>query len=338
MDKKEPSMRNLFTKIIILAAWLVRTITTVIILICLFGIIMPYISNISHYHYLQPLINADFTINQFIKTYIPFKIAGYDLSRLITIIIALIISDFINSFAEKARFAAQKNRMLDEIRNIQKSYSAPAQKDKIALLESKMEQAALTSGKNRQELLKDFANIKKELEKIGRDLAFLAIDVADSTGMKVGEDPAIVEHDFLEYHNYVEAKFKEHGLIKASWTPDGVMACFNTIEDAVKAAQDILNGLEYFNKNVKGMKKDFVLRCGINAGHVYYDDSIPLEQFSDRTIDIAGHMQKYAPPNSILIAKQTIEPVSNRDNFVPTQRIVDGLEVCEWVKSGTQSQ
>lgn len=227
--------------------------------------------------------------------------------------------------------------MIRELKSIQKSYKSPAQKDKIALLESKMEQAALSSGKNRQELLKEFANLKKELEKIGRDLAFLAIDVADSTGMKVGEDPAIVEHDFLEYHNYVEAKFKDHGVIKAAWTPDGVMACFNTIEDAVQAAQDILNSLDYFNKHVKGMKKDFVLRCGINAGHVFYDDSIPLEQFSDRTIDIAGHMQKYAPPNSILIAKQTIEPVTNRENFVPTQRIVDGLEVCEWVKSGTPS-
>lgn len=329
-------MLNFFTKIITLALTLVRWAMTIIILISLFGLLLPYLSNVGQYHWLQPVINADATINHYTKAFIPFKIAGFDVSRIITIVIALIIGDLTRSLSEKLRFMTQRRGMMRELHTIQQAYKSPAQKDKIALLESKMEQAALSSGKNRQELLKEFANLKKELEKIGRDLAFLAIDVVDSTGMKSGEDPQIVEHDFLEYHNYVEAKFKDHGLIKASWTPDGVMACFNTIENAVQAAQDILNGLDYFNKHVKGMKKDFNLRCGINAGHVFYDDSVPLEQFSDRTIDIAGHMQKYAPPNSILIAKQTIEPVTNRENFVPTQRIVDGLEVCEWVKTDTQ--
>ena len=123
--------------------------------------------------------------------------------------------------------------MLKELRQAQRTYQAPEQKNKIELLQRKIEQANLGSGKNRQELLKDFAHIKKELEKIGRDLAFLSIDVVDSTGMKQGEDPETVEFDFLEYHNFVEAKFKDHGFIKASWTPDGVMACFNTIEEAV---------------------------------------------------------------------------------------------------------
>jgi class 3 adenylate cyclase len=307
------------------------------LLLTIFGLVMPYMSNLNDYSYLQPIINFEITFNNSVEHYVPTKIAGFDLSRVITLVAILILIDLTKSFSEKIRFIEQKRRMMRELKQIQKTYKSSTQKDKVALLASKMEAASLASGKNRQELLKEFANIKKELEKIGRDLAFLAIDVEDSTGMKQGEDPGIVEHDFLEYHNFVEAKFKEHGLIKAAWTPDGVMACFNTIEDAVQAAQNILNGLEYFNRSVKVMKRDFVIRCGINAGHVYYDDSIPLEQFSDRTIDIAGHMQKHAPANSILIAKQMIEPVSSRDNFTPTERIVDGLEVCEWNKADTKT-
>lgn len=324
-------MNNLFQKLIILCLLLIRWALIIALILTLVGLALPYISSINNYPYIIKVANYEILMNEFVKSYIPTRIAGYELSRVLTIVALLIGMDLCSSIIDKIKFASQRIAMRKELERMQQTYQAmPGQKDKIAMMENKLHQANLSSGKNRQELLKDFANIKRELEKIGRDLAFLAIDVADSTGMKVGEDPAIVEHDFLEYHNYVDAKFREHGLIKAAWTPDGVMACFNTIEDAVQAAKDILNGLDYFNKNVKSMKRDFTLRCGVNGGHVFYDDSIPLEQFSDRVIDIAGHMQKYAPPNSILIAKQMIEPVKSRDNFEPTKRVVDGLEVCEW--------
>jgi len=331
-------MLNFLSKIITLGLTIIRWALIFILLLTIFGLILPYLSNVGSYGYLQHLIGWETKIDDLVKTYIPTRIAGYELSRVITIIATLVLIDLTKSISEKIRFVTQRRKMVGELKQIQKIYKgqSPAQKDKIALLESKMEQASQASGKNRQELLKEFASIKKELEKIGRDLAFLAIDVADSTGMKIGEDPGIVEADFLEYHDFVESKFKEHGLIRAAWTPDGVMACFNTIDDAVSAAQDILHGLEYFNRHVKVMKRDFAIRCGVNGGHVFYDESIPLEQFSDRVIDIAGHMQKYAPPNTLLIAKHVIEPVKSRDNFVSTERVVDGLEVCEWGKDGEE--
>jgi hypothetical protein len=34
---------------------------------------------------------------------------------------------------------------------------------------------------------------------MGRDLAFLSIDVCGSTEMKLGEEKAVIEHDFREY-------------------------------------------------------------------------------------------------------------------------------------------
>lgn len=326
---------SLISFIIIPILSIIRLMLITLFLIVVLGIISPYIRHIDSYQLFQKTIHFEKVVNTEVKQTIPTTVAGYDLSRIITLIALFILSGATKSTIDHLNSKIEKRKLDKEFHLLKKSYAHTHQSE-IDLLESKLKQANLSSSKDRRELLKEFIHIKKELEKIGRDLTFLSIDVVNSTGMKQDEDSAVIEHDFLEYHNFVEAKFKEHGYIKASWTPDGVMVCFNSIKDAVAAAQSIINELEYFNKNIKVMKTDFQIRCGVNGGFVYYDDSIPLEQFSDRTIDIAGHMQKHAPPNSILIAKQFIEPVKDRDHFTPTKRIVDGLEVYEWDKKDSE--
>ena len=45
-------------------------------------------------------------------------------------------------------------------------------------------------------------------------------------------------------------------------------------------------------------------RCGVNAGYVHFDEATPMEAMSDRVIDIAGHMQKYAEPNTVAVARK----------------------------------
>lgn len=312
---------------------IVRWLFIITVFFTIFGLIASYMTNLKDYPYFLYLINIEKNIYKTVKYYIPTRIGGYDATRVITIIILLTALDFITSLSNKLKFYTEKRRMISELNKMKETFPASKNKEKLALLESKMQGVVSSSGKDRRELLKQFAKIKMELEKVGRDLAFLSIDVVDSTKMKLGEDPVTVENDFLEYHHFVEGKLKENGLIKASWTPDGVMACFNTVNEAVLAAQSILNSLEYFNKNIKGMKNEFKLRCGVNAGHVYYDDSIPLEQFSDRTIDIAGHMQKYAPVNTILVAKNLIIPVKSNVKFIESDILVDGFDVCQWNKN-----
>ena len=56
----------------------------------------------------------------------------------------------------------------------------------------------------------------------------------------------------------------------------------------------------------------------------------PIEQVSDRVIDIAGHMQKYAKPNCINIAASAIEPLRNRNGFSETTDVIDEQKVYEW--------
>lgn len=301
-----------------------------IALITLLGFVMPYIKNLSKYSYLEPVKQADATINSTVKEYIPTNIANKDMSRGLTLVGLLIVSMIVNNFKNKIKMSEEKAKVKDELDAYMLKAQTKEQKATIKQFQTKIEESGDFSGKTRQQLLKDFVVLKKELEKTGRSLAFLAIDVVDSTGMKQGEDPVIVENDFNQYHDFVVAKFKENGYIKASWTPDGVMACFNTTEQAIQAARAIIAGLINFNERVKTMRRDFSVRCGINSGFVYYDVTTPLEEFSDRVIDIAGHMQKHAPVNSILVAKEIIKPIGTYEDFEASNNIVDGLEVCEW--------
>lgn len=96
--------------------------------------------------------------------------------------------------------------------------------------------------------------------------------------------------------------------------------------------------LKTFNRDVKISKADFSVRCGVNAGLVYFDDATPLETISDRVIDVAGHMQKHAEPNTVLIARKVIEPLRQLEEFTHTSQIIDGYEASVWRDPETSSR
>jgi hypothetical protein len=151
--------------------------------------------------------------------------------------------------------------------------------------------------------------------------------------MKVDEEKAVVQHDFIQYRNFVSQILTDHKCLKSTWTPDGVMTCFPTVDGAVLAATDVISGLEAYNRDVKQMRRDFSVRCGVNSSFVIFDESMPLEMISDRAIDIAGHMQMYADPNTVNIAKPAIEPLLERTGFSPSGKVVDGYEVYAWERA-----
>jgi class 3 adenylate cyclase len=182
---------------------------------------------------------------------------------------------------------------------------------------------------DREHLLELYARAKKSLEEQKKHLAFLAIDVVDSTGMKRGEDSALAERDFRQYKKIVERQLAEHRALKAAWTPDGVMICFPTVPAAVAAAQGLIRELDRFNREVKTITAEFRVRCGINAGRVMFDEAVRMEEMADRTIDIAGHMQKYAEPNSIYLDARVLEGL-DAHGFRDAKKQVDGCDVYEW--------
>jgi class 3 adenylate cyclase len=186
----------------------------------------------------------------------------------------------------------------------------------------------------REQLLELYAQTKKSLEESKKNLSFLAIDVVNSTGMKLGEDPALAERDFRQYKKLVERIIAAHKGLKAAWTPDGVMICFSSVQNAVQAAQELIRSLDHFNRSVKTIKADFKVRCGINAGNVMFDETVRMEEMTDRNIDIAGHMQKYADPNTIYVGAHAIESIRAQFDFHAAEKQVDGHEVYAWRGEG----
>ncbi|MDA1103183.1 MAG: guanylate cyclase [Gemmatimonadetes bacterium] len=183
--------------------------------------------------------------------------------------------------------------------------------------------------KSREELVRLMVEAKRQLDAMTRDVAFLALDVVESTNMKLGEDPAFIEHDFKEFKKMVEAEIA-FGMLKSAWTPDGAMVCFDSPERAVRAAQGMLRRLPAFNLDSRMMGTPFRVRCGINAGRVQYDAATPMEAMSDNAIDVAGHMQKYAAPDTIFMATDLISKYKIKGSFVSADTEVDGYAVSVW--------
>ena len=304
-----------------------------VILLFLLPLAVPYIEEANNYGYIRGTLTIEQQMTIALKKNIPTKIAGRDLSRWIVIAGAFILSSW---FSTRSRKAFEQAQYYDFKRNLDdwKERMNISEKSVIlSPLNQKLEQLRTAKKKDREQLLREFAETKRKLDEMGRDLAFLAIDVVDSIGMKQGEERAIVEHDFREYKRFVERTFASYGCLKSTWTPDGVMSAFTNVDAAALAAREVINGLDHFNKNAKTMRRDFAVRCGVNSGFVYFDESVPLEEISDRVIDIAGHMQKHAMPNTVCVGKPVIEPLNERIGFEPSGRMVDGYEVYEWRKS-----
>jgi class 3 adenylate cyclase len=304
-----------------------------IMLLFLVPLVLPYFENAKSFIYIRSLLKIEHAISTLVSNNVPTKLAGRDVTRAIVVIGMFVFSGTISRVSE---------RLHDHAEYLKYKINLEAWKEKMKLsdnaivltpLNRKLEQMKTAKKKDREQLLREFADTKKKLDEMGRDLTFLSIDVVDSTGMKQGEERGVVEHDFKEYKRFVEGTLRSYGLMKSAWTPDGVMSCFTTVDAAAKAARAIIIGLDAFNKNVKSMRRDFNVRCGVNSGFVYFDDSVPLEEINDRVIDIAGHMQKQAKPNTVCVAKPAIEPLDERNGFQPSGKIVDGYEVYEWRKS-----
>jgi class 3 adenylate cyclase len=271
------------------------------------------------------------TVGPEIRKVFPTKFAGKDRTDWVALLGLFLAYMAIGSIVWRIDRAMDMRAVRKTAARWKSEMQVPSQSKIASVLDAKLQE--LQSGNSKlshQELLKVFAETKRKLDAMGRDLAFLSVDVVGSTQMKVQEEPAAIQHDFLEYRKLVERVFARSRMLKAAWTPDGVMACFPNVNDAVQAGQDIIRELIVFNKSVKLMRTDFAVRCGVNAGFVYFDESTPMETMSDRVIDVAGHMQKHADPNTVLVARKIIEPLRQLEEFTHTTQVVDGYEASVW--------
>ena len=192
-------------------------------------------------------------------------------------------------------------------------------------------QLSAESEQERSVLLKRYREIEDALKSsTKKTCSFLSIDVVGSTKMKVGERKTAIDATFQAYEEMVKRTFESYGVWKETWTPDGVMACFLDRELAVSAAQQILAALKEFNASENQLRTPIAVRCGLNEGEVAIFEDSALEKVADHSIDIAGHMQKYANEDALQISDALHAKLSKRDGFVATGREVDGFTTYEW--------
>lgn len=269
-------------------------------------------------------------IDTYVRLWVPHT-NKVDLTNLIKIILCIALLLYINYLHKRSILYIRYKIQKEKLKRWRAEIHVPKNNSLYIELEQKMDQFSRASNKQQsQRLYQEIADLKKRLERRSRFLAFLSMDIVDSTGMKHMEDKSLIQIDFLRFKRMVQTIFEKQNCVKSTWTPDGVMACFHSVDSAVMAAQDSLKQLKYFNEEVKQISRDFIVRCGIHAGLIYYDDKLPLEELSDQVIDIAGHMQKHAEPGTIAISKLAIKPINNAAGFVCNGKVVDDQEVYQW--------
>jgi class 3 adenylate cyclase len=260
-------------------------------------------------------------IRDALKAQVPTNFRGKDVAGVYIILIALAFLAVFTQIGAKLHTAVQRER-----RRLSKSAEGVSESLKKSL-------KAVADGRvlERDKLLELYAHTKKSLESGKSLLSFLSVDIVNSTGMKIGEEAAVAERDFRQYKTMVEKILKRNHPLKEAWTPDGIMICFGDTRSAVMAGMDILVELERFNREIKAIKHDFAVRVGINSGEVMFDEAMPMEEMSDRVIDIAGHMQKHCAPGSVWISEHAIQPLVSKElPFKKNGEVVDGCPVYEW--------
>lgn len=191
--------------------------------------------------------------------------------------------------------------------------------------------ARVNSERARKRLLKRYQEIADALKGAGRKrCAFLSVDVAGSTQMKESEQEMAVTVTFQAYMQMLEGIFLRYGAWKQSWTPDGVMVCFLDVDMAVGAGQAVLRQLRKFNLTQNLLRSRIAVRCGVNAGEVPIFEDSRLEKIAHRVIDVTGHMQKHASPNTLWVSAQVANHLGDKSGFIPVEKQVDGHRAYEW--------
>jgi len=266
MKKRSPLVISLMSVSITMR--ILSIIAILIMFLSLFALVVQYLEDAESYRYVRVALGVEGSLREAVRENIPTKIGGNDMSRWFLIVGMFLVSGALSRLSDRSRDRAEYYKFKLNIDQWKDQMHLSDSAVILTPLNQKLEEIKNAKKKDREQLIKEFIETKKKLDEMGRDLAFLSIDVVDSTGMKQNEERAIVEHDFKEYKRYIERCLTAHGCLKSAWTPDGVMSCFNSVDAAVRAAREIVTGLDEFNRNVKSMAREFNIRCGVNSGFV----------------------------------------------------------------------
>jgi len=168
-------------------------------------------------------------------------------------------------------------------------------------------------GKAMEERLRIEHQIEAEFHRRG---SMLDVDVAGSSEMKQPGTPAAhIILSFERFRDHVANTVKEFGGIVLNSNGDELMCFFENTPKAVRSASAILQRLPDFNRQQNLLPRPFRFRIGIHTGDCLVD--LKNGRAFSPLVDLAGHLQKHAEVDGLLISQATLDALPGTWPFEP---------------------
>jgi class 3 adenylate cyclase len=170
------------------------------------------------------------------------------------------------------------------------------------------------------ELMKEEVSRQKLIDEFRVHGSFVDIDVVGSYQMKADAvDAAHIIVSFENFREFVEDVINEFGGQVLNSNGDELMCFFESTHDAVRSASAVLSRLEVFNTVKNELESPFRFRIGAHTGTSLVDRKKGVAYSS--ILDIAGHLQKDADVNGLLISQATFEALPDGLPFEPAGKL-----------------
>ncbi len=150
----------------------------------------------------------------------------------------------------------------------------------------------------------------------------LSLDIVGSRRFKQPGHTVAVVRRFALFRDFVRRHQMQHGGTDSVWAGDGLIALFSTAEAAVRCARAVLDGLTAFNE-AHPDEAAISIRVGVHFGSIVRSPDQPLGEVTSSTLDLTGHLQKYAPADGILISEAVLRALPETAGWaaaVPAQQ------------------
>lgn len=165
---------------------------------------------------------------------------------------------------------------------------------------------------------------------------FLDVDVVDSRGMKGhGARPEHIIVSFERFRAYVAGICEEWSGQVLNSNGDELMCFFESATSAVLAGSTILERLAEFNRDQNLLSRDFRFRLGAHTGLSLVDLDAGVAY--SEVLDTAGHIQKRAEPDSLVLSQTTLDSLSRPVPVTPIGELTGDPHGDPSGKSGSAS-
>jgi len=149
-------------------------------------------------------------------------------------------------------------------------------------------------------------DLDREIEEYNVMGSFVDVDVVASRAMKgSGEKAEHIIVSFERFRAYVGGICEEWEGQVLNSNGDELMCFFESATSAVLAGSAILERLADFNRDLNLLSKDFQFRLGAHTGVSLVDLDAGIAY--SEVLDTAGHIQKYAEPNTLVVSQMTLD-------------------------------